>query len=932
MKVNQKRALTFSFLILCLLAIFIISALYDQPVNFMDYKLELAVREILHHYDKPVFRSQLLGIVELDLSNREISRLEGIEHFRNLEVLNLRFNQISDVSPLESLNSLRVLDLGYNRIVDLQEANFGHLHKVRLIDLNLDHNVRETSTSGKIRLSDLELLRQFNSLIYLSLEDNHIENVEPLSALTNLKELILIENRLVNLDGLETLTQLKKLNLRENQLEDISAIYCLNNLRYLNLHSNPNLRDISPLQNLVDLETLILRNVPVAEQISVLENMTRLQRLNLRNTAINDISVLVRLMESGALQDDPENQVFAYLDLFENGLSNNPWDLRGLKPYWDKIAVKYPAFLNDSVLPEPRVSKEGGFYQESIAVELYSEMNSAEIRYTLDGSIPGRDSLLYEKPILLAGLANNSDEVLPATVLRARLFLIEGFDTSPTVTHTYFIGQNSMNIYSLPVVSLATDYDNFFDPELGIYENFRERGKKWERPIHIEYFGQDKTLAFTKEAQVRIHGSATRGLAQKSLRFYGENDAGDLPYFDYEFFPGYIASGREEPLKVFDSLLFRNSGNDYRFTFFKDAVIQRLVAHTKLDIQAYQPVNVYINGRYWGIYNIRERLDKFYLKNHYHLNPDEITIHKIVADVDFFAQQPDANEFLSLREFILQNDVTDDGIFEYVSTKIDLENFIDNQIIYIYAANGDWLKNNVMFWRKNVKEFDPDAQPGHDGRWRWMVIDMDLGFRDASANLLTDAVGEIPGALLTNALLKNDAFQTQFINRFADHLNTSFVPDRVVSEIDLIKALIEPDMLYHIQRWRTMGDSLDTWYENVEQLRRFAQERPGFMREQIKQEFGLNGTYQLTMQTNSSMGFVQLNSIDIIEETPGIEDASNWSGIYFTGVPIVITAHPRPGFVFSHWEGDLVNGLRSQTIHLIPNGDVFLTAVFTSDN
>jgi len=473
---------------------------------------------------------------------------------------------------------------------------------------------------------------------------------------------------------------------------------------------------------------------------------------------------------------------------------------------------------------------------------------------------------------------------------------------------------------------LATDPEFFFDPESGIYRNYRERGKKWEKPIHMAFYETNQRLAFEKEAQVRIHGSASRGLSQKSLRFYADNNLGDAPYFEYEFFTGYNARGIGEPLKIFNTLLFRNSGNDYNFTFFKDAFIQQLIAHTTLDIQAYQPVNVFLNGQYWGIYNIRERLDEYYLVNHYQLSPDDVTIHKITKDFDFYDQPAEANSFLTLREYIRSLDMTQNENYQEISQYIDIENFLDNQIIYVYAANGDWFENNVIFWKKNLNEYDPNAAYGHDGRWRWMVIDMDLGYRKVDENFI-----HVVGAVITNDLLNNETIKNQFINRFADHLNTSFEPNRVISEIDAIEAMLEPDMNIHIQRWQSMGNSIDQWHENVAFLREFALARPNIVRGHIIEEFQLSGVYELSLNTDQNGGFVRVNSIDILESTPGVEDASHWSGMYFQGVPITLTAVPNLGYEFSHWEGVGEEMRYSDTITISPDADIQVTAIFQNN-
>jgi len=928
-----KKISLFILLILSLSGLLAVSVLVDRPVEIKDQNFELAIRQKLDYHGKPLYRSQLLGFVELDLSNNGIYRIDGIEYFRNLEILNLRHNNLSDVSPLRTLTNLRILDIGYNRIINLEDANFNQLNNLQLQELNLDYNVVYSHDHGTVRLSDVNLLSQHTSLKYLSLEHNHIADLSPLGELILLEELNLKKNQLERLDGIESLENLIELNLRENRLIDISSIHNLVELRYLNLHTNDSIEDISALSNLINLETLIMRHVPIGNQIDVLAGMTQLLRLNIRNCSVSDFTVLFDLMASGALQDQPEIDRFAYLDIHENEIPNDPYHLRGFRPYWDNIQVKYPFELNDSILPTPEYSVADGFYQSPFILELSTHLEDVSIHYTMDGSIPSLESPMYHSPLLIGEENIDGDGNLAATVIRARLFENDGYDASPTITLTFFVGENSADLFSLPIVSLVTNPDYFFDAEIGIYHrnNFRQRGKKWERPIHITYYDTDSDNVLSQGALVRIHGSATRVLAQKSLRFYAEDNYDINEHFHYEFFPGYLSRGTDEIMEKFSTLIFRNSGNDYSTSFFKDAMIQSLISHTSQDIQAYRPVNVFLNGRYWGIYNIRERLDEFYIENHYDIEANQVTIYTVDAREDFYGQPISGNEFLQLIDLVKNSETMDDEFYKFIKTQIDVSNFIDNQIIYIYAANGDWLGNNVRFWRKNVDEKQTNAPIGHDGRWRWMVIDMDLAFRQVEQNLLEAATSEHEGAVLLNALVENPVFLEKFINRFADHLNTSFLESRVMEVIDQMAINLEPDMPFHIARWKTMDNSLDQWRENINGMREFALLRPDFVRQHIIGEFDLSGTSEITLQVNTDYGYIRINTIDILEDTPGVYDPSIWTGVYFQDVPITITAVPKPGYSFSHWEGVDHDLIFANDITFLPEENMNIKAIFATE-
>ena len=132
---RQQKISLFFLLILSLSGLLTVSVLVDRSVVIGDENFELAIREKLNYYSKPLYRSQFLGFVELDLSNRSINNIDGIEYFRNLEILHLQQNKISDVSPLETLTNLRILDLGYNRIINLDDANFNKLDNLQLKEL-----------------------------------------------------------------------------------------------------------------------------------------------------------------------------------------------------------------------------------------------------------------------------------------------------------------------------------------------------------------------------------------------------------------------------------------------------------------------------------------------------------------------------------------------------------------------------------------------------------------------------------------------------------------------------------------------------------------------------------------------------------------------------------------------------------------------------
>jgi uncharacterized repeat protein (TIGR02543 family) len=337
---------------------------------------------------------------------------------------------------------------------------------------------------------------------------------------------------------------------------------------------------------------------------------------------------------------------------------------------------------------------------------------------------------------------------------------------------------------------------------------------------------------------------------------------------------------------------------------FRDNLLQALVSHTSLDIHAYTPVNVFLNGEYWGIYNLREYLNRDFLAAHYQLEPEKIVI--LENDAQIVEGRPgDEEDYREMLRFIKEDKTHDVAALTRIGSMMDLDNFIDYQIAQIYARNENWPFDNVKYWRYQADDVDPLAPAGHDGRWRWLLHDLDTAFGVIGAETAArdNSLVKAEGEFLFRSLLEYEPFRFQFINRFADHLNSTFLPDRVISTIDVMQAQIAADLPRHLRRWTVLDGSLEQWESNVRVMRDFALQRPGYLRDHIIERFGLPGSVKLTILHDSSQGTVYVNSIEISDKTPGITNSNSWSGIYFMDIPIAITASPKPGYEFEGWEG-----------------------------
>lgn len=723
-------------------------------------------------------------------------------------------------------------------------------------------------------------------------------------------ELTVRDAGIVSLEGIEKLTNLRSLDLRGNQITDIRPLAALTRLEKLNLRDNQ-IADISPLA-----ELKLLRN------------------LNLRENRVRDIS---------ALADLPLLRDRLYL-------RGNPIaDYTPILSYVNEIKER------DVDLSLPLFSHEGGFYREAFQLELKSVLPDAEIYYTLDGSVPTRESHRYTGPIRIvnrenepnkiAGLLTVAEDwhrpgkVFKGTVVRAIAYDANG-KASDVVTKSYFVHPRGHERYSLPIVSLSTDMENLFDHATGIYvagalyendspnhwenpANYTQRGREWERPAHIEFYEPDGTLGFAENVGIRIHGAASRANVLKSLRVHFRKEYG-RGKLEYPLFPGL-------PYDTFDSFLLRTAGNDHDGAYLRDAFMQSLLDETRLDTQAYRPAILFINGEYWGIHNIRERGDEDYFAEKYGIDKSELDLLENDAEVI-----SGSNElYVALIDMLRTSDVNDPSVYEAVGRAIDMDNFIDYQIAQIYFDNGDWPGNNIRYWREN-KPFDPASSYGRDGRWRWFVFDTDFGFgmygdhNDLNHSLersTTPYGEEWPNpdwsTFLLRTLLENDDFRERFINRFADLMNTSFRPERVTERLMAMKGVIEPEMPEHIARWgRPYG--MGHWHMHIERMKTFGRQRPAAMSNMINDFFKLGGAYNLTIgAVPVGQGVVKLNSV-VIEP-----DGNDWSGTYFRNVPVTLTAIPMHGYRFAGWKGDIAS--TESTIAIELTEDMTVTPVFERD-
>ncbi len=544
-------------------------------------------------------------------------------------------------------------------------------------------------------------------------------------------------------------------------------------------------------------------------------------------------------------------------------------------------------------------SEIGGFYNHPLTVTISCDSPNVEIRYTTNGGTPTHQSRLYTEPIVID----------KTRVLRAGAFITNSLPGKIT-THTYILNKD----VTLPVVSLSTNPEHLFGQTTGIYVNFWD---DWERPVHFELFEKNGLRMVDMDGGISIGGGATRRRPQKTFRIYFRSRYGDAD-MDYQIFP-------ELPVYSFTSLFLRNSGNDWDQTHFRDGLLQTLVDDLNIDTQDYRPAITYVNGMYWGILNIRERLTEEYLESHYGVDPDEVDLLEIAHPNTFVTTiEGSQDRFNVLYDYIINNNLSNSFHYDHVCTLMDMDNFLDYVIAEIYFNNGDWPTNNVKFWHPGTE----------NGKFRWMLFDLDWSYgyqrsRISSADENTYKANSLNRALdsdgrhisfMIQKLMENNTFKTEFINRFADYLNTTFHPDHVLSLISDIQTLLEPEMPAHYDEFKNDPVSMWTYYVRI--FENFAKNRPQYLRNHIQTHFNLSKSVQVNLETSpANSGTISVNHIQA--------DKNIWQGEYFTDIPIILSANPQPGYRFTGWTGSMESDSKKLTITLTDS--ISLKANFEKD-
>ena len=404
----------------------------------------------------------------------------------------------------------------------------------------------------------------------------------------------------------------------------------------------------------------------------------------------------------------------------------------------------------------------------------------------------------------------------------------------------------------------------------------------------------------------------------------------------------------ESSIIKFDRLLLRNSGHRPD-CMPRDDIGQELLKSLQNISQHNRHCIVLLNGEYWGIQTIKEILDNNYFYRKYNIPKSDCIILTQAGSLDE-GNSGDENTYNDLLNFFSFNNLSSVTNYNYVISQMDIESFMDFECGEIFLGNGDWPNNNTKFWRYRRSFNDLSLNNHLDGRWRWLFYDLDAAFGGdcsgvyPSHNSLIRATNPAYNKFTRplRSLLLNNQFKIDFINRYADLLNSNFLSSQLVNAINKTTFLYNSEIQEHVERWRypstantllarsTEIPSLTKWNTIVADLLNFSKQRGDKTRKHFMNYFLLNDTVKVTLNVNDTvMGKIKINSLYIDNHL--IRNNTivyPWTGVYFNGNPITLEAIAYPGYKFSHW--NLIIDTIQRVIKNVAS-DTLITAHFITD-
>lgn len=531
----------------------------------------------------------------------------------------------------------------------------------------------------------------------------------------------------------------------------------------------------------------------------------------------------------------------------------------------------------------PAFSLDAGFYSGSQNVSISSTDATATIYYTLDGTVPTTGSTTYSGPVA----------VNTTSVLRARAFSSDPNTPASFVeTNSYFIDIT----HTIPVVSICGDQilDFINDNAPGSFSSNFDGA--------FELFESDGSLADEGEGYYNKHGNDSWAYDQRGIDFIMKDQYGYNYAVQHKVFTN-------KSRKKFQKLILKPAAND-NISFEDGAHIRDAYVHTlsqlgdlRMDERTNRSCIMYVNGQYWGVYELREKVDDSDFTKYYYNQPgDQVDFIKTWGNT--WTEYGNQDHWTELYDFIVANDMTDDANYQWVTERLNTGSLIDYAVLNSYIVSSDWLVWNTAWWHGHVPEPEGDKQ-----KFRYALWDMDATFghyinytgvpstdpdadpcnvEGLAGNGSADPEGHMT---ILNKLMENPEFEQQYISRYIDLSNGIFSCESMNAILDSMIADIQPEMQGQVDKW---GGTYAQWEGNVQIMRDFIDARCAALSTGLIDCYDLDGPYEIVVNVDPvGGGTVKVNS----EWTPFYP----WTSAQYGGINTLFKASPNSSYVFDHW-------------------------------
>ena len=517
---------------------------------------------------------------------------------------------------------------------------------------------------------------------------------------------------------------------------------------------------------------------------------------------INNTNEVIYLTHSGQIIDTfSVNKIIGNIS---TGIEDNK------KVYYKNITLGYKnsdnVYLGYS--EEPIFNIDGGYIDKEIEVKLSTNDGSA-IYYTTNGSFPNQNSTKYTKPI----------KIDKTTVIKAISYK-DNYLESSVVSRTFIKGRK----HDIAYISISSNYDNLFGGN-GLLTNWTSNN---EKKVSFEFYDKDGKLGVSFPANAKLSGMDSRKEPQKSISIYLRKRYGQS-FVNYPFFP-------ENDYHEYSSFVLRNAGEDPKGVRIMDAAISRIIdKEMDIDKQAYRPVAVYLNGSYYGLYNMREKLNGDYVESKFGIDNDDVNVIKYSTPTN-----GSGSSYNAIVSYINNHNMANKENYEYVKSQIDVEELANYMIVESFFGNTDL--GNIRYWK--AKE---------NGKWRFMLYDMDWSLWNMGLDMgYPIKSGRIPAATylysavnITRKLYSNSEFKNMYLSNLAKYLKTTFKPDRMKKIVDELSSEIENEMTYHIKRWGSSYSRLSSvalWKNNLKNFKNTLTTRYNRVVDNLRNYFNLSNS------------------------------------------------------------------------------------------